>query len=79
MTDQDKLHEFLVRTGEVLYGPRWQVALAGDLGYTDRTIRRWVARDAEIPPVLWEELRGLLTARGAKIADLIEHMDAVGG
>ena len=39
----------LKSAGEALYGPRWQSALARRLGVDDRTVRRWLAGDREIP------------------------------
>lgn len=34
--------------GELLYGPRWQTALARDLNVADRTVRRWAAGKIQI-------------------------------
>ena len=39
----------LRQAGEGLYGPRWQSALARRLRVDDRTVRRWLAGDREIP------------------------------
>lgn len=62
---------YLAAAGEALYGPRWQSALAADLGVADRTLRRWLAGDREIPDSLPDELRALLAARGKTIAALL--------
>jgi len=35
---------YLIAAGAALYGPRWQSALAADLGVTDRTIRNLISR-----------------------------------
>lgn len=40
----------LTRAGHRLYGWGWQTHLARAVGVTDRTMRRWVAGDAPIPP-----------------------------
>ena len=37
-------------TGEALYGPHWQTAMSSAIGVSDRTIRRWVAGDEDLPP-----------------------------
>lgn len=35
--------------GEALFGPRWQSDLARELKVTDRTMRRWLASDGDLP------------------------------
>ncbi len=69
MTPAERL-TFLTKTGEALYGARWQSALAEDLRTSDRTMRRWVAGQ-EIPWGIEAELRGLLMARGVAINELL--------
>jgi plasmid maintenance system antidote protein VapI len=39
----------LSEIGEALYGPRWQCEMARALDVSSRTIRRWVANDADLP------------------------------
>ena len=56
--------------GSALYGARWQSDLARDLGVADRTVRRWVAGTAAIPPALHSDLIALLDARSATISRL---------
>jgi len=58
--------------GEALYGPRWQSALARDLGVSDRTMRRWVAGDEA--PNLSRELTALLRARKKSIDRALENI-----
>lgn len=50
--------------GETLHGPRWQSALARDLGVADRTVRRWLA--GKLPIGIWaaKSISNLLAARG---------------
>ena len=74
MTPDQRL-QLLTRTGEALYGARWQSAISEDLRTSDRTIRRWVAGDTEIPWGVMAELRGLLMARGVAINGIIADMD----
>lgn len=62
---------YLIAAGAALYGPRWQSALAADLGVTDRTMRRWLAGTTALPDAVPDELRALLRARGKTIADLL--------
>ncbi len=73
MTPAAKL-DALALTGRALYGPRWQSALAADLRVSDRTVRRWIAKDCEVPRGVIPDLRGLLAARGA---DIREALDAL--
>jgi len=71
----DQRRAFLIRTGEALYGARWQTRLAADLYTTDRTVRRWVASQNDVPWGVTAELRGLLMARVATIHDLLREME----
>jgi hypothetical protein len=61
---------WLERTGEALYGARWQSELARDLDIADRTMRRWLGDPDTIPETIWPELLKLLAARAASIAKL---------
>ena len=61
----------LVARGRVLYGERWQSALAIDLGVTDRTVRRWVAREFSIPDDTEQKLQELMMERYNKIFSLL--------
>ncbi|MBW4985063.1 hypothetical protein KZZ07_21190 [Mameliella sp. CS4] len=74
MTPENRL-EFITRTGEALYGARWQTPLAEDLKTSDRTVRRWISGQNEVPWGVMAELRGLLMARGACIHELLAEMD----
>jgi transposase-like protein len=71
--------ELLKRAGEALYGPRWQSALARDLGVSDRTIRRWVAdHQYDYPKGLAGEIAALLKPRADELAlTLAEIRDAM--
>lgn len=52
-TDADRLRSEIARLG------RTQRGLARELGIDERTMRRYVAGDREIPPLLWAALKGL--------------------
>lgn len=60
--------------GEALYGPSWQTPLSDALGVADRTIRRWVAGDFEIPAGIWDELANLCDTRGTKLQALADKL-----
>ena len=54
---------FLVRAGRALYGPHWRSPLARDLGVDERSVRRWVAREAKPPGDLRHRLDDLIRER----------------
>ena len=53
----------LAEVGETLYGPRWQSALARDLGVSIRTVQFWAAGERRIPDAQWAAMVDLLDAR----------------
>lgn len=65
----------LIATGEALYGPLWQSAIARDLGVSDRTIRRWVAGTSRVPVGLPVELLHLMRARHQTLTQLIYALE----
>lgn len=60
-------------TGEALYGPQWQSAIARDLDVSDRTVRRWVRGDA-IPSYVAAELEHIARERVHALVDLVSHL-----
>lgn len=64
-------NEILIKTGETLYGERWQTQIAKDLGLSDRHLRRMVAGTAEFKPTMAFDLHRILLEREQDIADLI--------
>jgi hypothetical protein len=54
--------EFAAR-GRALYGDRWQAPLAADLEIADRTMRRWLTGELQIPAGVEESLRQILMDR----------------
>lgn len=60
--------DLLRDAGEALYGPRWQSALARDLGVTDRTVRRWAAGHYGLPKGLAGEIAAILKPRADELA-----------
>jgi hypothetical protein len=63
--------DMLRRSGEVLYGDRWQTPLSRDLGVTDRTIRNWAAGRQDCPSDLPQRLLRVVRARGENVEHLI--------
>lgn len=59
------MHALLIACGQALYGQQWQSALARDLGVSDRTMRRWVAGDQDVPAGLHADLMRLCLERAA--------------
>ena len=68
------MHALLIACGEALYGPQWQSALARDLGVSDRTMRRWIAGDRDIPSGLPLDLLRLCTERAAALDSLADRL-----
>ena len=60
------------RTGEALFGPRWQSELARELQVSDRTIRDWVAGGADVPRGVYGDLFRLVVERAAEL-DYLEQ------
>jgi DNA-binding transcriptional regulator YiaG len=54
-------------TAESIYGPLWQSELARGLGFSDRTIRRWVSGEATPPEDIEARLRRLIDQRIAEL------------
>lgn len=68
----DNNNELLIKTGEILYGQRWQTEIARDLGFADgRRVRQWLANERPIPVNLKFDLLALLKEREANIKTLI--------
>ena len=68
------LSRLLAECGETLYGPRWQSALAADLGVADRTVRRWVAGTSDVPAGLYVDLLRLTQERAAALDALAPRL-----
>lgn len=66
--------ELLNECGAALYGPRFQRELARDLGVNERTVRRWVAGDTEIPVGVLADLERLLVERRKSVHVLISKV-----
>ena len=72
------MSRLLVESGEALYGPQWQTALARDLGVSDRTMRRWVADTSAVPAGLYTDLLRLTQERAAALDALADRLREAG-
>lgn len=62
--------------GEVLYGPRrWQSEIARELNVSNRTVRRWIAGDADLPPGVDVDLWRLCEERAAALDAVIGRLN----
>jgi DNA-binding transcriptional regulator YdaS (Cro superfamily) len=68
----------LLECGEALYGPQWQTALARDLDVSDRTVRRWVSGQRDVPAGLYVDLLRLTQERAAKLDALAQRLVQAG-
>lgn len=69
MTNLDKLSML----GEALHGPRWQNAVARDLGINPRQVHRWVSGQYEPHDGHIADLIVLAKARKAHLAEAIRQ------
>ena len=68
--------KLLSDAGRALYGPLWQSQLARDLEVSDRTIRRWIAGDADLPAGVATDLWRLAMERAQELDELVERLKA---
>ena len=68
--------QILVECGQALYGERWQLPLARDLGVSDRTMRRWAAGTHDVPAGIRLELERLTRDRASRLAALTGKLAA---
>jgi hypothetical protein len=68
------MSELLKRTGEALYGPQWQSAIARDLDISDRHVRRMAAGEQPLKPGMATDLLRLTLERAAALDSLTEEL-----
>lgn len=61
--------------GEAAFGWYWQTEIAGRLGVSPRTIRRWLQYPQQLPPGVETSLRCLLHARQQEILVALNLLD----
>lgn len=67
-------HTLLVEAADTLFGPNHSRPLGEALGVNERTVRRWLNGDAEIPPGVWRDVERLAQERRQMLDDLIERL-----
>ena len=66
--------DLLRRVGGALYGQHWHSELAHDLGVPRRTVQRWAAGDAPIPPTARRNLSRLVAVRQDELGKLYREL-----
>ena len=61
-------------TGEALYGPRWQSELAGNLGMSDRHMRRLASGAADLTPGMAADLWRICEERATLLDEVIGRL-----
>lgn len=68
------MSDLLKRTGEALYGPRWQSEIARDLGISDRHIRRLSVGEQPLTPGMALDLWRIALERTVALENLAEEL-----
>ncbi|MCP8895332.1 hypothetical protein KYK29_10340 [Shinella daejeonensis] len=68
------MSDLLKRTGEALYGPQWQSAIARDLDVSDRHVRRMAAGEQPLKPGMALDLWRIALERTATLEDLADEL-----
>lgn len=69
-------NDMLRKTGEALYGSRWQSELARDLGMSDRHMRRLASGEAELTPSMAMDLWRIATERADVLDEVTDALKA---
>lgn len=69
MTNNDKVR----RLGEAIHGPRWQNAVARDLGVNPRQVHRWVSGQHKPRDSVISDLLAVARDRHEQIAEAIKE------
>ena len=70
MTGPSLTPDLLTRAGRALYGERWKLALARDLGISERMIRFMLAGERGIRPIYAVRMLDILRVRQAELDDI---------
>lgn len=68
------MSDLLKRTGETLYGSRWQSEIARDLGISDRHVRRLATGEEPLRPGMALDLWRIALERTATLEDLVTEL-----
>lgn len=67
--------QLLIKTGETLYGERWQTNIARDFGFKEgRRIRQWVSKERPMPADAADILYKLLEDRQKAISNMMKEI-----
>jgi len=69
--------ELLTKIGIILFGERWQRAMAEALGVDERNVRRWINADQKMLPERWATLLKLLKAKLREIERIVASAERV--
>ena len=67
-------HYLLIEAAEALFGSNYRGPLAEALGVHERSLRRWLGGEAEIPAGVWRDLERLMVERRRGLDRLIERL-----
>lgn len=56
--------------GTALFGPSWHGPLSRALDVSDRTLRRWMSGEFEMPEGIWAECKALCEETAKRLAKL---------
>ncbi|NDY73489.1 transcriptional regulator [Desulfobacter hydrogenophilus] len=65
----------LRKSGEALFGQRWQTDLARALDVDSRRIRQWIKGERPLPKTIDLDILALLKQRQQKISQLLEDFE----
>jgi hypothetical protein len=65
----------LRKSGEALFGQRWQTDLARALDVDSRRIRQWIKGERPLPKTIDQDILALLKQRQQKISQLLEDFE----
>ena len=78
MMPGDATAPLIVRTGEALWGKRWQAEMARALGVSRDTVQDWRQGRTEPRPGVYIDLLRLATERAADLDMVIEEIKRTG-
>ena len=67
-------HDLIIRTGEALWGDRWQTQMAGALGVHKDTVQDWRQGKAQPRPGVYIDLLRVALERAADLDGVIDEL-----